>query len=64
MQVVTDDPPLEVYEAGHDRCPVILEPEAIEQWLHPNGKTPQQMIELLGHKKQVTFRHQLADLVK
>ena len=32
----TDDPPLEIAEAGHDRCPVPIKPENIDAWLNLN----------------------------
>lgn len=59
--IVTDDPPLEIEQAGHDRCPVILEPDAVEEWLEARAKAPEVLLELLGKKKRVTFRHKLAE---
>jgi putative SOS response-associated peptidase YedK len=59
--IVTDDPPLEVSDAGHDRCPVILDREAVERWLRPDGLTPEAVIELLGRKQRITFKHKLAE---
>lgn len=59
--IVTDDPPVEVSEAGHDRCPVILEPEDMPAWLHQKKINPEQLLALLGNKKRVTFRHKLAE---
>ncbi|WP_254063367.1 SOS response-associated peptidase family protein [Rhodanobacter sp. L36] len=32
---ITDDPPLEVVEAGHDRCPVPIHEDDIDAWLDP-----------------------------
>jgi putative SOS response-associated peptidase YedK len=32
--VITDDPPQEVEEAGHDRCPIHLPKENIKDWLN------------------------------
>lgn len=62
--IVTDDPPFEVRNAGHDRCPVILTPEAIEPWLKPDSATPQQLLKLLIDKKRkLTFKHALAENV-
>lgn len=59
--IVTDDPQPEISEAGHDRCPVILDPQALDAWLHPDARKPEEMIELLGQRKRVTFRHKLAE---
>jgi len=36
--VITDDPPLEVVEAGHDRCPVPLHEDDIDAWLSLDPK--------------------------
>lgn len=33
--IITDDPPPEVAAAGHDRCPVRLDPARIDDWLQP-----------------------------
>ena len=60
--IVTDDPPFEVQNAGHDRCPVILSPDAIESWIRPHQAKPQELLKLLAEKKRaITFTHQLAD---
>jgi putative SOS response-associated peptidase YedK len=59
--IVTDDPPFEIEQAGHDRCPVILEPEALKEWLYFAGAMPEELIQLLGKKKRVTFKHKLAE---
>jgi putative SOS response-associated peptidase YedK len=59
--IVTDDPPFEVEQAGHDRCPVILEGDAIESWLHPETLSAEKLIGLLGMKKRIIFKHILAN---
>lgn len=33
--LITTDPPPEVLEAGHDRCPIFLEKKQISSWLNP-----------------------------
>jgi putative SOS response-associated peptidase YedK len=38
--VITDDPPLEVIEAGHDRCPVPIHEDDIDAWLDPKPRQP------------------------
>jgi len=60
--IITDDPPLEISAAGHDRCPVILQPEALTQWLHPESSGPKDLIELLGMKQRVAFNHKLPEV--
>ena len=34
---VTDDPPAEISEAGHDRCIIPIKRENLDAWLTPNG---------------------------
>tara|TARA_B110001454_G_scaffold219058_1_gene249666 strand:+ start:17668 stop:18618 length:951 start_codon:yes stop_codon:yes gene_type:complete len=35
--LITDEPPVEVLETGHDRCPIFLNEERIDDWLEPKG---------------------------
>lgn len=57
--IITDDPPLEVSTAGHDRCPIILHEEAMEEWLRVEKSNAEQMLKLLSHYARVTFKHSL-----
>ena len=57
--MVTDEPPPEVAAAGHDRCPVFLESERIDTWLHPAGKPSNFLLELLDHKEKTFYLHDL-----
>ncbi len=59
--IVTDDPPPEILLAGHDRCPVFLEEDALAQWLHPKGKSAKELLEILQAKPPVTFNHRLPE---
>ncbi len=58
--IITDEPPDEIRAAGHDRCPVILNADALESWLHPYGRTAKEMDDLLSKRQRLTFKHQLA----
>jgi len=60
FSMVTDEPPPEVAAAGHDRCPVFLSYDKIDQWLKPEGQTLQQLDELLDHKERCYYSHALA----
>jgi putative SOS response-associated peptidase YedK len=60
FSMVTDEPPPEVAAAGHDRCPVFLSYDKIDQWLNPAGQTLQQLDELLDHKERAYYSHVLA----
>lgn len=58
--MVTDEPPPEVAEAGHDRCPVFLSSEYIDQWLNPAGVELPDLAKLLDNKQKTYYSHQLA----
>lgn len=59
--IVTQDPPPEISDAGHDRCPVFLERSAIEDWLSPRGKTVDEMQAVLDRSPQERFYHRLPE---
>jgi putative SOS response-associated peptidase YedK len=58
--IVTDEPPPEILAAGHDRCPVLLTENRIEQWLHFSDKSPSQLDALLGQQERILMTHKLA----
>lgn len=58
--MVTDEPPPEVRAAGHDRCPIFLVENKIEDWLKPLGRPLQELDALLDHKEKTFYVHQLA----
>ena len=59
--VVTDDPPLEVEAAGHDRCPVFLDSEAAGRWLKPeDAQDDFELSQLLKSRPSLVFEHSLA----
>lgn len=57
--IITDDPPNEVREAGHDRCPIFLGRDMIDSWLTPEGKAKNDLLELLTHKEPVKYSFSL-----
>lgn len=57
--IVTDEPPLDVLAAGHDRCPIFLTKEATVAWLQPEGKTAKEMLATLDRRPTLSFRHEL-----
>lgn len=59
--IVTDDPPKEISSAGHDRCPVILEPDSIANWLDFKSQSAADIVKILGQNKRVLFQHRLAE---
>lgn len=56
---ITDEPPLEVAETGHDRCIVPLEPGAIEAWLNP-GPDRKALDALLDERARPYYEHRKA----
>jgi putative SOS response-associated peptidase YedK len=54
--IITDDPPSEVEKMGHDRCPIFLREDSIEEWLSP-GKRTSQYYEILRRKEEVYFEN-------
>jgi putative SOS response-associated peptidase YedK len=58
--IITDEPPEEIKKSGHDRCPIFLKEDAIEQWLNPQGHDPEEYYEILAGRESVYFNHYLA----
>lgn len=57
---VTDEPPPEVADAGHDRCIVQLRHENVQAWLTPQGSTLDQLEEILEDKERPYYEHRMA----
>jgi putative SOS response-associated peptidase YedK len=58
--VITDDPPLEVVEAGHDRCPVPIHEDDIGAWLNPDLKDLPSLYGILDRRVRPFYEHRLA----
>ncbi|MGC4070798.1 MAG: SOS response-associated peptidase family protein [Polyangiaceae bacterium] len=57
---ITDEPPTEVAETGHDRCPIVLTKPNVATWLEPKGRRDEELFRLLSERAIGTFRHKLA----
>lgn len=57
--LLTDDPPPEVQAAGHDRCPIFIKEENIDAWLNPQGKSNQELMNILSDLEPAYFKHSL-----
>jgi putative SOS response-associated peptidase YedK len=57
---ITDDPPLEVVEAGHDRCPIPIHEDDIDAWLDPNPNDLPSLFTILDRRVRPFYEHQLA----
>lgn len=56
--IVTDDPPEEILMMGHDRCPIFLKDDYIDEWLNPQKSNKKEIYEILKVKEDVKFVHQ------
>jgi putative SOS response-associated peptidase YedK len=61
--IVTDDPPPEIEEAGHDRCPVPLGQEALDVWVRPAKYTSFDVSKALDLRENILFIHDLEPIV-
>ncbi len=57
---VTDDPPAEVAAAGHDRCIVNLQPQNVDRWLTPEGRSRAELQDILDQKQRPYYEHAIA----
>lgn len=55
--IITDEPPREIWEMGHDRCPVFLREDLIDSWLFPQGKTKSEVYRMLKTKQEAYYNH-------
>jgi len=57
--IITDEPPDEVLRAGHDRCPLFLKRDLIEDWISPKTKNNGKILEMLKEKEKVKYSFSL-----
>ncbi|MCX6124413.1 MAG: SOS response-associated peptidase family protein [Proteobacteria bacterium] len=62
--IVTDTPPPEVLQAGHDRCPVVLRPGIESAWINVDYKAVKEFDALLTERRPLKFQHRLARAVE
>jgi putative SOS response-associated peptidase YedK len=53
--LITTDPPAEILEAGHDRCPIFLKKEYWQDWLSPRSKSKDELYSLLNDSQVATY---------
>lgn len=61
MALITDEPPLEVAQAGHNRCPINLTREAALAWLAPQGRSSAELFEILSQRHRPYYEHRIAE---
>ena len=54
---ITDEPPVDVAAAGHDRCIVNLKPEHVEAWLTPEGRSSEELQAILSDRAMPVIQH-------
>jgi putative SOS response-associated peptidase YedK len=57
--MITDNPPPEVAEAGHDRCPIFIKESRIDDWLQPKGKSDLDLFNILDDRETPYYEHAL-----
>jgi len=57
--IITDEPPIEVEQAGHDRCPIFLKEELLDDWLNPMAESRDEIYEMLSQKEPTIFEYAL-----
>ena len=57
---ITDDPPVEVSAAGHDRCIIPIQPEHVEAWLNPDSRNLAAQYAILDDRERPYYEHRLA----
>ncbi len=57
---LTDEPPLEIAQTGHQRCVITLREASLREWLAPEGVARQRLDEILGDREPVYYEHRIA----
>ena len=56
---ITDEPPSDIAAAGHDRCVINLQPQHVDAWLTPEGRSTQELQNILSDHAVSTYQHAL-----
>ena len=57
---ITDDPPVEIAAAGHDRCIIPIKPENIDAWLNPDPASLAALHSILEDRQRPYYEHRMA----
>ena len=57
---ITDDPPPEIAQAGHDRCVIPIRPEHVDAWLQPDPGNLAAQRRILEDRADLCYEHRLA----
>ena len=58
--IITDGPPKEIETMGHDRCPIFLKADEINNWLNPQKQNKKSIYDILQKREEVYFDYQWA----
>ncbi len=56
--LITNDPPPEIQQVGHDRCPIFLKEDQIDSWLNPSNLTTEKAFAILKSQEKTFYQHQ------
>jgi len=57
---ITDEPPPEIAATGHNRCVIPLKPSNVDQWLAPEGVSPERLDQILTDRDRPYYEHRIA----
>ncbi len=57
---VTDEPPAEIAETGHQRCVVVIRESNLKEWLSPEGVGRERLNAILSDKEKPYYEHRIA----
>jgi putative SOS response-associated peptidase YedK len=57
---ITDEPPPEIAETGHQRCIISLRADNVGEWLAPAGLSRARLDEILSERTAVVYEHRKA----
>lgn len=56
--IITDGPAPEIESMGHDRCPIFLRQDMIDEWLNPIRKTKKELYQILNLRESAFYQHE------
>jgi putative SOS response-associated peptidase YedK len=57
---ITDEPPPEIAETGHQRCIISLQPNNVSEWLAPAGVPKTRLEAILSDRVPAFYEHRKA----
>jgi len=57
---LTDEPPQEIAQTGHQRCVIALRQSNLQEWLSPDGVRRERLDEILSQREALYYKHQIA----